>query len=392
MVRLQAVPNEVKVVPVPVVRPTALAPDTAPEIKAAVPPPAIAPRPPRSRRKLILLGVLAIALAGAATFGVRWWTEGRFLVSTDDAYIHADLTSLSAKVTGYVVAMPVSENQPVHAGDVIARIDPGDYQLALTAAQQAVDAQGATIERLEAQALAQQAAIDQAQAALDAAKVEQTRAQADYERYDRLASRSAGSRQQAEDALAARDKAVAAVAQAEAALAAARGQLDVLAAQKKEAEAALPGLQTKVAMAQRDLDDTEIRAPIDGVFGNKAVDLGALVQPGTRIGSVVPASALYIEANFKETQLAELKPGQHVTIEVDAASGAEVSGTVESFAPASGSVFSLLPPENATGNFTKIVQRVPVRIALDDGADLAAVLRPGLSAVVTVDIRTGPGA
>jgi membrane fusion protein (multidrug efflux system) len=356
-----------------------------PAAQAAVPPAPARKRP--SKRKLMLLaGALVAALAGGG-YGYHWWTVGRFLVSTDDAYVRAYNTTLAAKVPGYVSDILVQDNSYVHAGDVIATIDDGDYRLAVDSARDKVATQRATIERIGRQVEAQQANVTQTQAQLVSAQAASKRAQLELERQQTLAEKNYASKQALEQAQASRDQAVAAVASAQAAIDAAQTNVDVLKAQQQEAMRTLKELQTAQAKAERDLSFTVIRAPVDGFIGNRAMQSGDYVQTGQRLASLVPLDAVYVEANFKETQLVNLQPGEPVSISVDALPDHDVKGTVESLAPASGAVFSLLPPDNATGNFTKIVQRLPVRIHVP--ADVAAqrLLRPGLSVVVSVDTK-----
>ena len=351
--------------------------------------PAMPPlRPVRKRRlrKLVLAVVALAALSGGGYEGWRWWTVGRFMVSTDDAYVGADTTILAAKVSGYITEVAVDANQRVRAGDLIARIDDGDYRLAVQADEDRVATQQSTIDRIGQQILAAGAAVDQAQAELDSAEAELTRTVQVLERQQKLATSHYASQQAVDTANAEHDRAVAGIAGGKAALAAAEANVAVLRAQQTEAERTLAELQTTLAQAERELSFAEVRAPVDGVVGNRAVQVGSYVQTGTRLAAIVPLDGVYVDANFKETQLGELHPGQSVALEVDAFPDQSFEGVVDSIAPASGSVFSLLPPENATGNFTKIVQRVPVRIRL--AADAEAVLRPGMSVEAIVDTRT----
>jgi len=345
-----------------------------------------------ARRKLpkpALIGLAAaIALAAGGWYGYHWLTVGRFIVSTDDAYVHADATTLAAKVSGYVSTIGVADNAYVHAGDVIARIDDGDYQLAVDTARDKLATQDATVARIGKQIEAQQASVEQAKAQLASARAVDTRTQSELERQQALADKQFASRQTLEQAQSNRDQAVAAVQSAQAALDAAIANVDVLAAQRQEAARQLQELKTSLAKAERDLSFAVIRAPIDGVIGNRAMQVGDFVQTGQRLASLVPLADVYIDANFKETQLARLKPGQPVSISVDALSDHEITGTVGSVSPASGSVFSLLPPDNATGNFTKIVQRLAVRIRLPAEVAEQRLLRPGMS--VIVDVNTKP--
>jgi membrane fusion protein (multidrug efflux system) len=334
---------------------------------------------------------LVLALGSGSYYGHYWWTAGRYLVSTDDAYVGAKSATLSPKVSGYVSDIAAADNARVAAGDVIARIDDGDYRLAVQTARDQIAVQQATIERLGRQTAAQEAAVDQAKAQLASAKAGATRADLELKRQQDLATRQISSKQSLEQALATYDQSVASVQAAEAAIEAATANVGVLKAQQEEARRTLQQYETSLAKAERDLSFTVIRAPFDGVIGNRAVQVGDYVQPTQRLASLVPLDAIYIDANFKETQLAKVHPGQPVSIAIDAFPDHALEGKVASVAPASGSVFSLLPPDNATGNFTKIVQRVPVRIGLPQGGTLAGLLRPGLSVVVSIDTRAEGG-
>jgi membrane fusion protein (multidrug efflux system) len=348
---------------------------------------ALLPQRNGSRKRLVLLVVLFAAIAGAGYKGYDWYTRTRFLVSTDDAYVKADTAVIAAKVSGYISSVSISDNQPVRAGDLLVSIDNGDYKLAVDAARRKVETQNSTIQRIAAQVAAQAPMIDQARAQLISAEADAVRAAAEYERANNLLRTFNATPQRVEQARADRDRTTAAVSSARAAVSGATATLAVLQAQRAEAESTRAELQTALDRAERDLSFTEVKAPFDGVIGNKAVQPGQYVQTGTRLLALVPLDSAYIEANFKETQLGALKPGQRVSISVDAYSDKQIEGRVESFAPASGSQFSLLPPENATGNFTKIVQRVPVRIKVPPEVARAGLLRPGLSVVVEVHTR-----
>ncbi len=343
--------------------------------------------PKRKRRGVVLPLVLLAALGGGAYEGYRWFVEGRFLVSTDDAYVKADMSTLAAKVGGYVTAVPIVQNAHVLKGAVLATIDDGDYRNAVDAAAARIDTQDATVARIGRQVEAQQANIDQAKAVLASAQADAARTAIEYDRASKLMQSTFGTQQRLDQALADRDRAVANVASATAGVTSAVSAVDVLKAQKVEAQKAGAELLTTLDKARRDLGFTVIRAPFDGVVGNKAVQPGQYVQTGTRLLSLVPLDSVYVEANFKETQLGRLQPGQKVTIKPDAFSSRIIEGSVESVAPASGAEFSMLPPENATGNFTKIVQRVPVRIKVPTAVAEEGVLRPGLSVEVEVHTR-----
>jgi membrane fusion protein (multidrug efflux system) len=345
--------------------------------------------PKRSRRKPALIGAAAVVALGAAGwFGYHYVTVGRYLVSTDDAYVRADTTTLAAKVAGYVSSVDVADNALVHAGDVIARIDDGDYRLAADAARDKVATQQATIGRIGQQIAAGQAAVMQARAQLASARAVQTRTESELKRQQALADKAFASQQTLEQAQSNRDQAVAAVQSAQAAIATAIANVGVLEAQQQEAERQLNELKTAQAKAARDLSFAVIRAPVDGVIGNRAMQVGDYVQPGQRLASLVPLADVYIDANFKETQVAHLRPGQPVEVSVDALPDHAITGTVASMSPASGSVFSLLPPDNATGNFTKIVQRLAVRIHLPAAVTDRRLLRPGMSVVVRVNTKS----
>jgi membrane fusion protein, multidrug efflux system len=339
------------------------------------------------RRRIILGTGLVVVLAAAGWYGEHWWTVGRFRVSTDDAYVYAHNTTLAAKVPGYVAEIRVADNARVHAGDVIASIDDGDYRLAVDQARDKVASQEATIARIGRQVDASRAAVDQAKAQLASVEAGMVRADLELTRQQTLASRDFASRQALETAQANRDQARAAVTGGKAALEAAQANVEVTRAQEQEAQRALAELRTALAKAERDLRFTQIRAPIDGVIGNRAIQVGDYVQTGQRLASLVPLDEIYIDANFKETQLAHLRPGQKVAISVDALPDEALEGTVDSLAPASGAVFSLLPPDNATGNFTKIVQRLPVRVRVPTDVAAQGLLRPGMSVVVSVNTK-----
>ncbi len=340
------------------------------------------------RKSRVLLPIALIAVLGiGGYYGHYWWTEGRFYVSTDDAYVKADLSVISAKVSGIITAVPIRDNIAVRAGDVLAQIDDRDYKIAVDAARNKLATQTATIERLKQQVIAQQAVIEQAKAQLASAKASLVRAEADFQRAETLAQRQYGSQQKLDLVRAERDQGLATVKAAEAAQVSAAANLTVLNAQVKEAEGVRAELQSSLDKALLDLSHATVRAPFNGVIGNKVVQVGQYVQPGTRLLSLVPLDTAYIEANYKETQLDRIRPGQPADVAVDAADGRVYHRVVESIAPASGSQYSLLPPENATGNFTKIVQRVPVRIRVDGDAIREGVLRPGLSVVTSVNTK-----
>jgi membrane fusion protein, multidrug efflux system len=361
----------------------------APSPQTLTPAEAAKPVAVKSNRTRILMGAALAALLAGGWFGYDYMTVGRFMVSTDDAYVRAYNTTLGAKISGYVSDFLVDDNTKVHAGDVVARIDDGDYRLAVNSARDKVATQQATIARFDPQIAAQRAAVEQAKAQLISAQAAQIRMQSEYDRQQALAGKEFASKQTLEQSLANRDQANAAVQSAHAALDSAIANVGVLEAQKKEAERTLDELKTALAKAERDLSFTEIRAPFDGVVGNRAAQVGDFLQVGQRVAALVPLSDVFIDANFKETQLAHLQPGQPVSISVDALPDETLQGVVASVSPASGSVFTLLPPDNATGNFTKIVQRLPVRIQVPADVAERGALRPGMSVVVSVNTKRG---
>ena len=348
------------------------------------------PAAPSARnRKPLLIGAAVAALAVAGWYGHSYWTVGRFIVSTDDAYVGADMSIIAPKIAANVAEVPIVANQRVKVGDTLVQLDDGDFKLAVDQAAAKLATQKSSLDTFAAQTLAAEANAAQARAQLDAAKATLVRTEADFSRTDTLAARDYSSKSALDAARAARDSAKAQVTAQDAAIQSADANVGVLKAQTAEAQRVVKELEVALAKAQRDLSFTTIKAPFDGVVGNKSVQVGDYVTPGKRLAAVVPLDKVYVDANLKETQLAHVVPGETVTVHVDALDGDPITGTVESLAPASGSQFSLLPPENATGNFTKIVQRVPVRIAIA-AKDAKDKLRPGLSVVVDIDTRTAP--
>jgi membrane fusion protein (multidrug efflux system) len=346
------------------------------------------PKPPLLKRLVLALVVIA-ALIAAVFYGLHWWTTGRFIESTDDAYIGGDVTVIGPKVSGYITELKVIDNQFVHAGDLLVKIDDRDYLATLHKAEGAIAAEEALLANLQATEQLQQAVIGQAKAGIDAASAETVRSRDDNVRYKELASRSAVSLESAQRADATFKTAQANGAKAQASLLAAQRQLDVIATQKQQARAALMQAKAERDLAQLNVGYTELRAPIDGVIGNRRARVGAFAGAGTQLLAVVPASGLWVDANFKEDQLAEMLPGQPVSIHADVLPGRVFHGHLDSLAPATGAQFSVLPPENATGNFTKIVQRVPVRVRLDAADNTLGKLRPGLSVTAEVDTKAG---
>jgi membrane fusion protein, multidrug efflux system len=363
-------------------------PATAQPVVAAVPPADVAATKPR-KRKLVLPGILAVlALAGAA-YGVHYFLVGRFFVGTDDAYVRANSTTLGARVSGHVAAILPGDNKVVHSGDVIFKIDDGDYRIAVDAARTKIATQSATIDRIGRQITALEGAAEQAKAQLASAVAGLKRAGLDFDRQQDLSNKGYASRATFEVSEASRDQGAAAVKSAQAAYDTALGNVEVTKAQQAEARAQLAELQTSLAKAERDLDFTSVRAPVEGAFSNRMVNIGDFIVVGQRLGNVVPLDDVYIDANYKETQLKRIRPGQPVEISVDAYGHRKFEGVVDSISPAAGSVFTLLPPDNATGNFTKIVQRLPVRVRVPKDVARQNLLRAGMSVYTTVDTREG---
>lgn len=342
-------------------------------------------RKPVKRMALIL--VAGAVLAAGGWFGLDWWRNGRFIVSTDDAYVGAEMATISAKLAANVATVSVTRNQEVKAGAPLVGLDDGDQRIALESAQAKSATAAATLSRIDAQTDAARASLLQAQAQATSAEAAVTRSLADFERANSLAAKSYGSQATLDAATAARDQAAAALASAQAGVAQAKANIEVLQAQRIEAARQADELKVAEEKAARDLSFTRITAPIDGLVANTNVQLGDLVSAGKRLMSIVPLDQVYVDANFKETQVGPLKIGDKATITVDALPGQVFQGTVSGIAGGTGSVFSLLPADNATGNFTKIVQRVPVRIALAPEAIARHTLRPGMSVVVSIDPR-----
>ncbi len=339
-------------------------------------------------RRILLVVAPVLALAVIAYGGWYWWTEWRFFQTTDDAYIQADTIVISPEIEGTLNGIKVADNERVKANQVLFTIDDTDYVTRVNQAKAMVATEEATLETYDSRLALQQAMIDQAAANETVAETEVTRSQLDLKRYTALVSSSVASKQQLDTTTADAQKATAELIRAKAAVVAAQNQLAVFKSQRAEEAARLGQARGALALALSLLDDTIIRAPVDGVAGNRAGQMGQYVKPGQQLLSLVPLPHVYVTANFKETQLTRMRPGQTATVEVDAYPDQTITGKVESFAPASGAQFSLLPPDNATGNFTKIVQRVPVRIELPADGPLANLLRPGLSVTVSVDTRT----
>jgi membrane fusion protein (multidrug efflux system) len=342
----------------------------------------------RLRLRTVLQAAGAIALlAVAGYYGNYYWTTGRFLVSTDDAYVQAHSVMISPKVSGYISEAPVDDNQPVKAGAVLARIDPRDYQTALDQARANVAVAQASINTLNQQIAQQKLVVEQDRQQVVSDQAALVFSQQDFQRYTHLATTGYGTVQRAQQAQADITEKQAGLQHAATVVAAAERQIGVFEGQLAQATATLAQQRAMEHQAELNLSYTTITAPLDGTVGVRTLRAGQYVQAGTQLMAIAPLQAVYVVANYKETQLTDVQPGQAVTIDIDTFPGAVVHGHVDSVAPASGQEFALLPPDNATGNFTKIVQRIPVKIEIDRNEPLLGRLRPGMSVEPTIDTR-----
>lgn len=368
-----------------------------------------------SPRRIIIMLVAAVAIIGIGYKAVDWFVAGRFEVSTDNAYIRADIATIAPKVQGYVTEVHVLDNQQVKAGDLLVTLESADYAAQLAEAQAALSQSEANVVQLQARVASAEAALETAQSQIsaqrdrlaeasaqaDAAAANADLSASDYTRYEELADKGHYPKA-ALEAVASKDKASqASLQQSRAAITTARSELNVSQAsyhraqeELSAAKAAVTGAdanvqaaRARVEAAQLNAARTELRAPIDGVVANRAVTQGQLMNPGQQAMSIVPVQSSYIIANYKETQVENMRAGQPVHVRVDAYPGLKVEGYIASIAPATGSQFSLIPQDTATGNFTKIVQRVPVRIDLSEEALATGLMRPGLSVETTVVTR-----
>jgi membrane fusion protein, multidrug efflux system len=343
--------------------------------------------PSRDAMKRAALGLaLASGIAAATGYGYRYWTVGQYLESTDDAYVKANYTTIAPKVSGYIAEVLVDDNERVKAGQALARIDDRDFRAALDQAQADVEAAAASVGNLDAQIALQQSVIDQEKADIAATEAALTFAREDHARYRDLMKTGYGTIQRAQQTEATLREKTAQLQRDRAGLVAAQKKIAVLTTERAKAEAQRDRSRAVERQAELNLSYTAIAAPVGGTVGARSLRVGQYVQAGTPLMAVVPLHAVYVVANFKETQLAHVRGGQTVEIAVDGFPGAKLKGHVDSLSPASGLEFALLPPDNATGNFTKIVQRIPVKIALDDDV-LAGLLRPGMSVEPTIDTR-----
>ena len=340
----------------------------------------------RAVKRAALALALTLGIAAVADLGYDYLTTGRYLESTDDAYVKADSTIISPKVSGYIAQVLVGDNQPVKAGQLLARIDDRDFNAALDQAHADVAASEAAVRNLEAQIALQQPIIEQGTADVAAAEANLQFAQEEQVRYDGLMKTGSGTIQRAQQTDAALREKIAQLQHGKSGLLAAQRKVDVLTTERAKAVAQLDRARAVEAQAALNLSYTKITAPVEGTVGARSLRVGQFVQAGTQLMAVVPLDGVYVVANFKETQLTHVRNGQPVEIQIDSFHGTKLRGHVDSLSPASGLEFALLPPDNATGNFTKIVQRVPVKIVLDDHT-LTGLLRPGMSAEPTVDTK-----
>jgi membrane fusion protein (multidrug efflux system) len=371
----------------PIALPTSKAPPPA-ALPSGTPAATATSAPPRGRKgKLFVAGAAMIALVLGGSYGWHWWTVARFQETTDNAFLQADKVTVAPKVAGFISAVLVTDNQPVKAGDVIATIDDADYKVAIAEAQADLDKSWAQLEGYKAAVVQQQAQVETSRADIMNAEAALTFAQQEAARSEDLLNRGAGTTQRAQQTRSDLLQRQGTLAKSRSALIAAEKQVITYEALAKSAIATIAGAQAKLDQAKLNLSYTTVRAPIDGVVGDRSVRVGQLVQAGINLLTVVPMGRdIYLVANFKETQIGRMTQGQAVTFTVDAFGNHEFRGKVESFSPGTGAQFALLPPENATGNFTKVVQRIPVKIHLADDA-LLAQLRPGLSVEATVETR-----
>ena len=371
-----------------------------PGIRSAEPVPAPLTRAPSSwaqrlRRRVggvpVTVAILLLAGVVVALFITRWdtWVGARVRQTTDDAYLRSDITPLSAKIEGYIRRVPVNDFQQVKEGDLLIEIEDDDYRARLEQAEAELTGADAAIENLKSRKALQHSQIAEAQDAISATQADVDRTHKEAVRQQTLLATTFGTPQRVEQAVAEEKRFAANLARNEAALAAAQRQMAVLDTEEHQLRAAAKAKQAEFDLAKIELGYTRIAAPIDGMVSERGVRAGQYVRDGTQVISVVPLRNVWVVANYKETQLTNVKVGQRAEITIDTFPGVVVTGLVDSISPASGSQFTLLPPDNATGNFTKVVQRIPVKITLDQGHPLEGQLRPGMSVIATIRTDTG---
>ncbi|WP_425305163.1 HlyD family secretion protein [Candidatus Tokpelaia sp.] len=340
------------------------------------------------RRIFAVLGVVSVIFT--LMLGFRWLTEWRFLIKTDDAYIGGDIAAIAPKLSAYIRDVPVAANQSVRKGDILFNLDDGDYRLALAETEAKLATQKRSLARISAQITAAQANLRDAHAAYDVARAVETNAQLIFNRTGSLQKQQLVPQSSLDKAQSELSQAAANKIRADAQIENARANIAVLQAQYEETASQTESLRLERGKAARDLSFTIIRAPFDGIIGNLTGKKGDFVTNGQKLAALVPVNQLYIDANYKETQLADIYGGEAAYITVDGYDGGRFTGEVLSLAPATGAVFSILPPQNATGNFTKVVQRVPVRIAIPANILAGGRVRAGMSVIVKIDSRTRP--
>ncbi len=341
-------------------------------------------------KRTLATGLVLTGLGGTGTYAWNWWRDGLATAMTDNAYVRGDITAVGPKVPGYVAGVLVDDNRMVRAGDILLRIDDADFRAQVDRANAAIAQTDAVAENLERRKELQLAVISQADAAVDAAEADFQLARRNLDRSSQLVGLGWTPRRDHDIAIAGAGRATAGLVHARAAAIAAREQLAVIESEALQITARRQEAEAAVRLAQIALADTVIRAPVTGIVGNKRVQPGEYVRPGAMLMSIVPVEGVWVVANFKETQIHRMQVGQRAHVMVDGYPGVALQGTIDRFAPASGAAFSLLPPDNATGNFTKVVQRVPVKIRLEPGHPLVGRLVPGLSVEASVDLRVGP--
>lgn len=339
------------------------------------------------KHKKTLLKATSVMFFFGLLGGLYWFTYGQYFESTDNAYLHGDVTSISPKVSGFISKSYISDNQFVKQGDLLIEIDGRDYQTALDQANAHITVVRASVQNLVAKQTLQHSLIKQAQSRVDSAQADYELSLQQIDRFRSLLKKKYTSQDEVDGIQAKQKIALAQLEEEKANLAASNDQLIMISSEIKQAKASVTEAQAEQKQARLNLEYTHIYSPVNGIIGKRNAQEGALIQAGTPLLSIVPSSDIWVEANFKETQLSGILKGQVVTISLDAYPDQEIKGVVDSFSPATGAEFALLPPENATGNFTKIVQRVPVKITIPDQKKLQGRLLPGLSATVTIDLR-----
>jgi membrane fusion protein (multidrug efflux system) len=342
-------------------------------------------------RRLVPLLAGGAALVAVGAGGLLWWTDREHYEKTDNAFVAADKVSVAPLIDGTVVEVAVADNQTVRPGDLLVRIDPSSIQARLAQAQANAEALEAGVRQVDDKAKLEQAMIAQKAAGVASAKAQAEWTAAELSRYGSLQKSGYSSTQRMQTASAAQAQAVAAVDQAQATLAAERQAAASLGSARDQTVAQAAAARAAVDQARIDLSRTEIRSPSAGVVGARGVRVGQYVRPGGALMTIVPLNEAYVVANFKETQVSRLRIGQPVEIRADAFGDKSIKGRIDSFAPATGAEFALIPVENAVGNFTKIAQRLPVKIAVDRSQPLSGALRPGLSVEVKVDVTSKTG-